>query len=86
MASFASVESFMEYVQQTHPHQDEFHQSVHEVIESVRDLLENNPQYMELLATMIEPERIISFRVPWTDDAGKRQINRGYRVQFNSAL
>lgn len=71
-----------------HPHQEEFHQAVTEVMESLREFLDHNPHYRQdnLLARIIEPERVIMFRVPWVDDAGQVQVNRGYRVQFNSAI
>ncbi|HMY80839.1 MAG TPA: NADP-specific glutamate dehydrogenase [Candidatus Absconditabacterales bacterium] len=71
-----------------HPHQPEFHQAVREFIESITDLISDYPQYNNhnLLARLIEPERVIMFRVPRVDDGGQVQVNRGYRVQFNSAI
>ncbi len=71
-----------------HPHQPEFHQAVREFLESIEWLLHDQPQYTQhnLLARMIEPERVIMFRVPRVDDQGKVQVNRWYRVQFNSAI
>lgn len=71
-----------------HPYQNEFHQAVSEVMESLWDFLIKNPKYIEnwLLERIIEPERIIVFRVAWMDDTGKVQVNRWYRVQFNSAI
>jgi glutamate dehydrogenase (NADP+) len=75
-------------IQSTHPNEPEFHQAVTEVIESLATFLEKNPKYttQALLERIVEPERIITFRVAWTDDAGNVQVNRGYRVQFNSAI
>lgn len=70
------------------PDEREFHQAVLEVLESLDLIIDSYPAYQQegILETLVEPERIISFRVPWYDDAGKVQINRGYRVQFNSAI
>ncbi|MFI3238925.1 MAG: NADP-specific glutamate dehydrogenase [Lachnospiraceae bacterium] len=69
-------------------HEKEFLQAVYEVLESIQPVVEKNPVYEELgiVERIVEPERIISFRVPWVDDEGKVQVNRGYRVQFNSAI
>ena len=66
----------------------EFHQTVREVLESLEPVLEKSPEYITsgVLERMVEPERIIKFRVPWIDDSGKVQVNRGYRIQFNSAI
>ncbi len=70
------------------PGESEFHQTVKEVLESVEPVLIQRPIYIEsgVLERMVEPERIIKFRVPWVDDSGKVQVNRGYRIQFNSAI
>ncbi len=70
------------------PGQPEFHQAATEVLNSIAPVVEKNPKYQEvaLLERLVEPERIIMFRVPWTDDNGKVQVNKGYRVQFNSAI
>tara|TARA_B100000131_G_scaffold73875_1_gene70119 strand:- start:504 stop:1817 length:1314 start_codon:yes stop_codon:yes gene_type:complete len=78
----------MEYVQSKNPGENEFHQAVHEVTESLWEFLQNNPHYAyyKVLDRMVEPERVIQFRVPWRDDRGEIQINRGYRVEFNSAI
>jgi len=69
-------------------HEPEFLQAVKEVLESIQPLVEKHPEYEQygLVERLVEPERIITFRVPWVDDAGKVQVNRGYRVQFNSAI
>ena len=66
----------------------EFHQTVKEVLESIEPVLEQSPEYIEsgVIERMVEPERIIKFRVPWVDDNGKVQVNRGFRIQFNSAI
>ena len=66
----------------------EFHQAVQEVLESLVEVLEKHPEYIELgiVERLVEPERQIIFRVPWVDDAGKVQVNRGFRLQFNSAI
>jgi glutamate dehydrogenase (NADP+) len=66
----------------------EFHQAVKEILESLVPVFEKHPKYMEasILERMVEPERVISFRVPWVDDQGKTVVNRGFRVQFNSAI
>ena len=68
--------------------QPEFLQTAEEVLESLRPVIDANPKYEEasLLERLVEPERIVMFRVPWVDDNGKIQVNRGYRVQFNSAI
>ncbi|MBQ9859310.1 MAG: NADP-specific glutamate dehydrogenase, partial [Clostridia bacterium] len=68
--------------------QPEFLQTAEEVLESLRPVIDANPKYEEasLLERLVEPERIVMFRVPWIDDNGKIQVNRGYRVQFNSAI
>lgn len=65
-----------------------FQQAVHEVLESLRLAVDANPAYEKagLLERLVEPERVIMFRVPWVDDAGNVQVNRGFRVQFNSAI
>lgn len=70
------------------PHEPEFLQAVEEVIDSVAPVLDKKPEYrkLKLIERMAEPERVIMFRVPWVDDKGEVQVNRGYRVQFNSAI
>ena len=70
------------------PDQPEFHQAVLEVLESLDSLVEKHPEYEQrgLIESFVEPERVVSFRVPWMDDNGKVHVNRGYRVQFNSAI
>ena len=73
---------------QRNAHEPEFLQAVREVLESIQPLVEKHPEYEKagLIERLVEPERIITFRVPWVDDQGKVQVNRGYRVQFNSAI
>jgi glutamate dehydrogenase (NADP+) len=70
------------------PYEREFHQAVTEVVESIRPVLDKNPQYRReaVLERIVEPERIILFRVPWVDDQGQVRVNRGYRIQMNSAI
>nr|MBP8036538.1 NADP-specific glutamate dehydrogenase [Negativicutes bacterium] len=70
------------------PNEPEFHQTVKEVLDSLEGVLEKHPEYIELgiLERIVEPERQIIFRVPWQDDSGKARMNRGFRVQFNSAI
>ena len=70
------------------PEQKEFHQAVLEVLEGLEPMVERHSEMEQagLLERFVEPERVVSFRVPWTDDSGKVQVNRGYRVQFNSAI
>lgn len=84
----AQVDAFMAAVKAKNPHEPEFLQAVEEVAEAIIPFLENHPKYKEakILERMVEPERTIIFRVPWIDDAGKVQVNRGYRVEFNSAI
>lgn len=84
----ADINEFIENLTRRTPGENEFHQAVEEVIGSVWDFYEKNPRYQKakILERMCEPERVIMFRVPWVDDRGEVQINRGYRVEFNSAL
>lgn len=78
----------IEQLKQTSPAQSEFYQAVEEVLESIEPLLESDPRYREhaIIERLVEPERQIMFRVPWLDDNGKIQVNKGYRIEFNSAL
>ena len=82
------VEAFMQAVIARDPKEPEFHQAVHEVAESVAPCLDRHPEFRKarILERIVEPERVIMFRVPWMDDRGEVQVNRGMRVQFNSAL
>ena len=83
-----SIKKFVDYVAKSNPNEPEFMQAVHEVAETVIPFIEKNSKYQgkKLLERMVEPERTIMFRVPWTDDSGEIQVNRGYRVEFNSAI
>jgi len=82
------VNEFMAKVIAKNPGEAEFHQAVKEVVESLMPFIEENPkyQYAKVLERMVEPERVMMFRVPWLDDNGQIQINRGYRIQMNSAI
>ena len=82
------VENFMANLIAKNPHEKEFHQAVREVVESLAPFLLNNPVYtkLKILERMAEPERVILFRVPWLNDRGDVEINKGYRVQMNSAI
>lgn len=84
----AKVKEFMDKVVAKNPGETVFHQAVQEVVESLMPFIEANPKYKaaKILERMCEPERVIIFRVPWIDDKGEFQINRGYRVQMNSAI
>ena len=83
-----SVDSFLARLKQRDPDQPEFHQAVEEVVRSLWPFLEANPRYRDagILERMVEPERAILFRVPWVDDRGQVQVNRGYRIQMSSAI
>tara|TARA_B100000767_G_scaffold133419_1_gene126605 strand:- start:984 stop:2339 length:1356 start_codon:yes stop_codon:yes gene_type:complete len=68
------------------PEQLEFHQAVKEVLESLEPVIEAHPEYKSIVERVVEPERLIHFRVPWVDDSGVTQVNRGFRIQFNGAI
>ncbi len=82
------LKKVLENVIQRNPGEAEFHQTVSEVLESLEPVVEKRPELIEkgIIDMIVEPERVIKFRVPWVDDQGKVQVNRGYRVQFNSAI
>ena len=82
------LKAIMEKVVKRNPAEPEFHQAVQEVLESLEPVVEKNPVYLEkgIIESLVEPERTVKFRVPWLDDSGKVQVNRGFRVQFNSAI
>ncbi|MBO7496269.1 MAG: NADP-specific glutamate dehydrogenase [Salinivirgaceae bacterium] len=82
------VDEFMAKLIAKNPGETEFHQAVREVVESLMPFINENPKYKQgkILERMVEPERVIMFRVPWLDDKGEIQINRGFRVQMNSAI
>ena len=82
------VSALMDEVKAKNPSEPEFHQAVQEVVESLALVLDQHPEYRKakILERIIEPERVIMFRVPWQDDAGELHVNRGYRIQMNSAI
>ena len=82
------IDAFMDNVKAKNGHEPEFLQAVHEVAEAIIPFAEQHPKYKnaKILERIIEPERTIIFRVPWLDDQGNVQVNRGYRVEFNSAI
>ncbi len=84
----AKVKEFMDKLIAKNPGEEEFHQAVQEVVESLMPFIEAHPEYQKakILERMTEPERVIMFRVPWVDDKGEYQINRGFRIQMNSAI
>lgn len=84
----AQINEFMTKIIAKNPGESEFHQAVKEVAESLMPFIEENPKYKtaKILERMAEPERVIIFRVPWTDDKGNIQINRGFRIEMNSAI
>ena len=83
-----SIKSFIESVAKRNANEPEFMQAVQEVAETVIPFIEENKKYQNkmLLERMVEPERVIMFRVAWIDDAGNTQVNRGFRIQMNSAI
>ena len=82
------IEKFMNIVKAANPGETEFHQAVYEVAEVIIPFMEENPKYKEakILERMVEPERVIMFRVPWQDDQGEVHVNKGFRVEYNSAI
>lgn len=88
MTQIVPLARFLDSVQQRDPHQPEFLQAVNEVLSTLWPFLEQNPRYADysLLERLVEPERIIQFRVAWTDDKGEVRVNRAWRVQFSSAI
>jgi len=82
------LEELYQSVKEKNPAQPEFHQAVEEVLESLEPVIEKHPEYRsaKILERLVEPERLIMFRVPWLDDKGEIQVNRGYRVEMNSAI
>jgi len=85
---YPSVDNFLEKIKNNSIGEVEFHQAVHEVVDSIWSYLQENPQYFHsgILERIVEPERIIIFRVPWRNDLGEIKVNRGYRVEFSSSL
>jgi len=88
MMMYKTPKDFMAYVKDKNPNQPEFHQAVDEVITSVWSVIEDSPKYQSanILERIIEPERIIMFKVTWADDKGEVKVNKGYRIQMNSAI
>jgi glutamate dehydrogenase (NADP+) len=82
------IDAFMETVKARNANEPEFLQAVHEVAEAIIPFIEENPKYKKakMLERMVEPERTLMFRVPWIDDKGDFQVNRGYRIELNSAI
>ncbi len=85
---YSSVKDFMDSVTSRSPGENEFHQAVEEVVGSIWDFLQDNPNYIHarILDRIVEPERVIIFRIPWRNDRGEVEVNRGFRVEFNSAI
>ncbi|MFL3024828.1 MAG: NADP-specific glutamate dehydrogenase [Candidatus Neomarinimicrobiota bacterium] len=85
---YSSVEDFMSYIENKNPGEKEFHQAVHEVADSLWGFLGDHPEYIHarILERITEPERVLIFRVPWRNDRGEVEVNRGFRVEFNSAI
>ncbi len=81
-----SIKNVYDNVISRDPNQPEFHQAVEEVLDSLGPVIEANPEYIDVVKSMVEPERVIQFRVPWYDDEGVLNVNRGIRVQFNSSI
>ncbi|MFA6235099.1 MAG: Glu/Leu/Phe/Val dehydrogenase dimerization domain-containing protein, partial [Bacteroidota bacterium] len=83
-----ALTDFMNEVKAKNPAQPEFHQAVEEVVASLLPVVDKHPEFRKakLLERLVEPERVIMFRIPWVDDNGDVQVNRGYRIEFNSAI
>jgi glutamate dehydrogenase (NADP+) len=82
------LEKVMSNLEQKHPGEAEYLQAVREVLETLEDVVDENPQFEArgIIARLIEPDRVLTFKVPWVDDNGNVQVNLGYRVQFNGAI
>ncbi len=82
------IDSFMQHVRMKNPGEPEFHQAVLEVAESIIPFMESNSKYKKskILERLVEPERVLMFRVPWIDDKGELCVNRGFRIQMSSAI
>ncbi|RLB58076.1 MAG: NADP-specific glutamate dehydrogenase [Deltaproteobacteria bacterium] len=85
---YGSVAEFMNHVKARNPNEPEFHQAVEEVITSIWSVIEQNPRYQaaNIIERIVEPERVVMFRVPWVDDQGQVRVNKGYRIEMNSAI
>ena len=86
--STSTLNQFLETVQRRDPYQSEYLQAVREVLDSLWPFIERNPRYASnaLLERLVEPERVIQFRVNWVDDKGQTQVNRAFRIQHNNAI
>ena len=82
----SKIKSVYDSVIARDPNQPEFHQAVEEVLESLSPVIEEYPEYMPVIEAMVEAERIIQFRVPWFDDNGNLNVNRGFRIQMNGSI
>ena len=82
------MSDIVQLVKNRDPDQPEFHQAVTEVVESIEPVLDRIPEYRQakVMERIVEPERVIMFRVPWMDDKGEVQVNRGFRIEMNSAI
>ena len=82
------MSDILQLVKERDPGEREFHQAVMEVMASIQPVMDRNPEYRaaKILQRLVEPERVILFRVPWVDDQGEVQVNRGYRIEMNSAI
>ena len=85
---YKSKEDFLNHVKTTFANENEFHQAVEEVVDSIWDTVKGNPDYVKynILDRIVTPERAFIFRVPWRDDKNNVHVNLGYRIQFNSAI
>ncbi len=85
---YSNINQFMDRVKLRNSGEPEFYQAVHEVVESLWDYIQEHPHYLhaKILDRIIEPERVLQFRVPWRNDRGEVEVNRGFRVEFNSAI
>ena len=85
---YKTSNEFMDYLIAKNSNEVEFHQAVKEVIDSIWDYIQDNPEYLHanILERIVEPERVVMFRVPWIDDQGNVKVNKGFRVEFNSAI
>ena len=85
---YHSIEDFMSFIEVKNHGEKEFHQAVHEVVDSLWGFLQDHPDYLHanILKRITEPERVFIFRVPWRNDRGDVEVNRGFRVEFNSAI
>ncbi|KAJ5072985.1 nadp-specific glutamate dehydrogenase 1-related [Anaeramoeba ignava] len=80
------IEDLLNQIKKKDPDQKEFHQAAEEILKTLTPVFKDDPRYFDALRCMVEPERVVMFQVPWYDDKGQLQVNRGYRVQFNSAI